>query len=66
MFTFTLIVADTDFVWLGNDQDWNLDISYIGDDRDIVIDIGQISDPSYYLDLLFSLNTTPGNSNRQR
>ena len=28
--------------------------------------IGQISDPSYYLDLLFTFNTTPGNSNGQR
>ena len=44
----------------------DLENSYIGDDRDIVVDIGQISDPSYYLDLLFSLNTTPGNSNGQR
>ena len=47
-------------------QAWDLDISYIGDDRDIVVDIGQISDPSHYLDLLFSLNTTPGNGNGQR
>ena len=51
-------------------RSWNqasdLENSYIGDDRDIVVDIGQISDPSYYLDLLFSLNTTPGNSNGQR
>ena len=46
-------------------QAWDLDISYIGDDRDIVVDTGQISDPSPYLDLLFSLNTTPGNSNGQ-
>ena len=44
----------------------DLENSYIGDDRDIVVDIGQISDPSYYLDLLFTFNTTPGNSNGQR
>ena len=44
----------------------DLENSYIGDDRDIVVDIGQISDPSYYLDLLFSLSTTHGNSNGQR
>ena len=49
-----------------SNQAWDLDISYIGDDRDIVVDIGQISDPSYYLDLLLSLNTTHGNSNGQR
>ena len=47
-------------------QAWDLDNSYIGDDRDIVVDIAQFSDPSHYLDLLFSLNTTPGNSNGQR
>ena len=50
----------------GGEQASDLENSYIGDDRDIVVDIGQISDPSYYLDLLFSLNTTPGNSNGQR
>ena len=50
----------------GLDQASDLENSYIGDDRDIVVDIGQISDPSHYLDLLFSLNTTPGNSNGQR
>ena len=48
------------------EQASDLENSYIGDDRDIVVDIGQISDPSYYLDLLFTFNTTPGNSNGQR
>ena len=62
----TIQRSKTDDKKLYLNQASDLENSYIGDDRDIVVDIGQISDPSYYLDLLFSLNTTPGNSNGQR
>ena len=58
--------AQSEVSCLPKDQASDLENSYIGDDRDIVVDIGQISDPSYYLDLLFTFNTTPGNSNGQR